>query len=290
MNLQVLKWLAVTVPAVLVAIFEYVRHNYLLDILHMDTGNWVTAGLALVTGFPLVASIFRTLDRVQAELEKERRRLAVLEERDRIARELHDGICQALFYANVQLKAAEDCLRRGDREGCAAALAEGRAAVQASHDDVRQAVFNLKTAQPPERSLADTVAGYVEEFQRQTGLHVRCDVAALARFPVYPDEGGNLLKILQEALWNVRKHARANTVEVDARFKEGWLEVMVRDDGQGFDAVGMRRNGRGRFGMRIMRERAALLGGELQVSSAPGRGTEVLLRVPAGARGGVCSA
>ncbi len=290
MNLGALKWFAVLLPTVVIAFFEYVRHNYLLDVLPMSAGNWVTAGVALITGLPLVGSLFAIVERMQLDLEEKKRSLAVMEERDRIARDLHDGICQALFYANVQLKAAEDSLRRGDVAGCAAALAEGRSAIHSSHDDVRQTVFNLKMAQPPDRGLAEAVRDCMEEFRYQTGLEVRFDGPALSRLDLTPEEEGNLLKILQEALWNVRKHARANTVEITAQPAAQGVEVRVRDDGQGFDPETVGRDGRSRFGMRIMRERVTLLGGEMEVRAAPGQGTEIVLRLPARHTGGVRSA
>lgn len=274
-----IKWLAILSPAVLVAVCEYVRHNFMMQWLSMEAGNWLTAGVALVSSYFYFRALFRAMERMQAEMEEKRRQLAVLEERDRIARDLHDGICQALFFANVKLKAAEEKLHSGDMDTCAAELGEGRAALRSSYDDVRQAIFNLRMASG--RTLPAALSDYLDEFRRQTGLQVALAGDGLQGFHLTPDEESNLLRIIQEALWNVCKHAGAERVEIAVERAADGLQLTVRDDGRGFAPEAVAAEGRRRFGLTFMAERAHRLGGRLEVRAAPGAGTEVRLEVPA---------
>lgn len=260
MAFPVLKWLVILVPAVLLVGFESVR-------------KWSI----------LVGGALAVRNRWVAGPEAERQRAAVLEERDRIARDLHDGVCQTLFFAEARLREAEECLRLGDLAGCTARLAEGRGAVRSAHDDLRQAVCNLKRSVAPEGGLAELLGEYLELYRRETGIQVSWDRAGLARLRLLPEAEGNLLKILQEALWNVRKHAGARSVEIEVRPSAAAVELIVRDDGRGCEAAAQA--GGRRLGLRIMRERAALIGGEVEVRAGATRGTEVLVRLPARAWG-----
>lgn len=277
MEIRVLKWLAVFWPAALVGLFEYLRHTpFVLTRVPMATSNWLTALLVLAATAAVSRAIFALLDRAQAELQEQQRQLAVMAERDRIARELHDGISQSLFYANVKLGEAERHLEAGALEAAARALAEGREAIRLSHDDVRQAIFNLRVAAVAGPNLADALAAHVEEFRRQTGLEVSLDLSGLDGRRLTPQAAGEVLRILQEALWNVRKHARAHRVTVSCRPAPGGLSFAVADDGCGLPPTA----GRSGFGLQIMQQRARAVGGELAVHSAPGAGTRVELLVP----------
>lgn len=271
------RLLMAATPALVVAVLEFVRHHHLMHRMSMETGNWVTAGIAFIASFAVVNYMFGIVDRVRRDDERKRQRLAVFEERDRIASALHDGVSQSLFFANVKLAAAEDAIQRGDAARATAELSEGRFGVQAAHDDIRQAIFNLKLLENAPGTLTDTLAGYLEEHERQTGskarLYLDCgepDLDATARTQV--------LTIVQEALWNVRKHANASVVVVRCLRERSGYVFEVCDDGCGFD---LDEPGRGFvLGMRIMQERAALGGGRLDVDTRPGRGTTVRVRMP----------
>lgn len=286
MTVAQLKWLAIFWPAVVVALFEYLRHTPLaLSLVPMYAGNWLTTVLVLAATATVTRAIFTLLDRAQAEIQGKQQELAVLQERDRIARDLHDGISQSLFYANVKLAEAERHLAAGALPESAAALAEGRNAIRFSHDDLRQAIFNLKMADGAAKALPAALADYVEEFRRQTGIEVAFDPADASRLRLGPREEGELLRIVQEALWNARKHARPSRIEVGLRAAgAGQVEVWVADDGRGFTPAASNGNGRDRFGLTIMRQRAEALGGRLEIRSAPGEGTRVAVTLPA-ARG-----
>jgi two-component system nitrate/nitrite sensor histidine kinase NarX len=224
----------------------------------------------------IVNGLFAALDRAWEEAEEQRRQLALFRERDRLAAALHDGICQSLFFANVKLKEAEEALAADQGEEARRSVHEARTAVKEAHDDVRQAVFNLKMASPLEEGLRDFLATYLEEFQLQTGIRVRVE-GSPEEWNLERRAEGELLSILKEALWNVRKHARAREVRISFSRHGSFWELSVADDGKGFSPQERRE---GSLGLRIMEERARTMGGEVTVNSQPGRGTRVTVRIP----------
>lgn len=276
MKTRALKALLILTPGILVAFFEEIRHRYLLEFISMSLGNWLTAVLALLVSWLIVTGLFAALGRMQEEAEEQKRQLALFRERDRLAAALHDGICQSLFFANVKLKEVEEALAAGRGEEARRSVHEARVAVKEAHDDVRQAVFNLKMASPLEEGLQDFLSTYLEEFQLQTGIRVHLE-GSPGEWDLDRREEGELLSILREALWNVRKHARAREVRISFSHRGSFWELGVADDGKGFSPEERRE---GSLGLRIMEERARTMGGEVTVSSQPGRGTRVTVRIP----------
>lgn len=281
MDTRLLKWLAIVSPAALVALVEYIRHTpQVLGILPMSVTNWVAAGAALVMSYIYFQIVFALLDRSQALVQRKQQELAILKERERIARDLHDGICQALFFTNVKLMEAEKHLREGQVESCAAALGEGRAGVRSVHEDVRRVIFDIKTVKGLNGDFNTMVRQYVEEFHKQTGLEVRLEDTALRGLKLDPEREANLLSIIQEALWNVRKHSRASVAEVSFLPTAEGVELRIKDNGQGFVSQPRPENGVPHFGLSIMKERAALIGASMRIDSGRDKGTEVVLTLP----------
>jgi len=217
------------------------------------------------------------------ELFEQVRRLAILEERDRLAREMHDSLGQVLGYVNLKAKVAEDLIARGHAPEAEQELGQMRRAVQEAYEDVRQAILSLRTT-PQAKGLLASLEEYVQRMREQTGLDVRLDAAdgiALA-----PAVEAQVIRIVQEALTNVRKHARARQAVVRFAREGGGATVTITDDGVGFDVDSAATAHGMRFGLLTMRERAESIGGTLQITSAPGRGTVVRLRIPTGEREG----
>ena len=209
-------------------------------------------------------------------LERERA-LAALEERERVARELHDGLAQVLGFVRLQAEAARGLLRRdpSTAETYLSRLAE--AALDAS-GEVRS--FIAGSAAGTQVDWLTAIAATVRRVGEETGLDVEfrvgpgLDAEALAQ-PV----GAHLLRIVQEALHNVRKHARAQRVTVAVEADGSSVEVVVADDGAGIADHVVAQAGSG-FGLRFMHERAAAAGGSLDITSGQDVGTRVTLRVP----------
>lgn len=205
--------------------------------------------------------------------------LAVLEERERIGRELHDGVAQTLAYVNAKAQAAELHLARGRDDEAGLHLAQLIAAAREAYADARASILDLRTAHGGERSFLADIEDYLIRWRESTGVEVEARVDPAVR--VVPLVELQLARIIQEALANVRKHACAERVQVDIHRVGCRVVATVSDDGRGFDAAHSPRPGRPRFGLAIMKERAESVGGSLTVDSSAEGGTRVVLAVPA---------
>lgn len=203
---------------------------------------------------------------------------AVIEERERLARELHDSVGQVLGYVNTQTLAIKGLLATDRRDEAEKAVAEMERTARRVYTDVREAILELRTGTD---DMLASLRSYASEFGRLTDIHVLVEVDE--RIPLHavrPTAEIQLVRIVQEALANVRKHAHASNAWVRVRTDGDHLVVAVRDDGRGFDADRPYRTGWPRFGLQTMRERADAIGGRLEISSTPGSGTQVIVRVP----------
>ncbi len=212
----------------------------------------------------------------QRLVERERE-LAVSEERNLLAEELHDSIAQSLAFLNIQAQMLQDSLRREDMQEAQDELARIREGIQESYDDVRELLVHFRT-----RIVAGNVeiaiASALEKFEGQTGISTGLERRGDQR-EIPTQNAIQILHIVQEALSNVRKHAAANHVRVIIE-RDAELVISVIDDGRGFDAGGPPDEGDVHVGIKIMRERAHRIGGQFDIKSSPGAGTTVTLRLP----------
>lgn len=195
-------------------------------------------------------------------------RVAVLEERRRIARDLHDGLAQELAYIATETGSFATA---DDPDGRLAALG---ASAQRALGEARRAIAALTASD--DQSLEDAIAQAAEEIAHRSGINVALDLEPGIRLGGRTRE--DLLRILREAVTNAARHAHADVVEIRLRNHAG-VTLQVHDDGQGFDAGDDEANRVG-YGLRSMRERAERLGGDLKVWSLRGVGTEVEVRIP----------
>ncbi|MEX0673902.1 MAG: sensor histidine kinase [Gaiellaceae bacterium] len=207
---------------------------------------------------------------------------AVLEERERIARELHDGLAQVLGYVNTQTVAIRTLLSSGRLGDAEAELAVMEIAARHAYRDVRQAILGLRR---PRQGLIQSLREYLADYGLLAGTELRLDVADGAELAELPETAEiQLLRIVQEAVANVRKHARAGQATVTLSVEGDRLRVEIADDGRGFAPGSQRRTGWPHFGIQTMRERAEAIGGLFEIVSAPGEGTRVVVDVPVEAR------
>jgi signal transduction histidine kinase len=204
---------------------------------------------------------------------------AVLEERERIARELHDGLAQVLGYINTQTQAVKKLLDMR-RIGEATSELDAMGAVSREvYADVREAIVGLRGAPA---GLVPALRDYLSRLPRLPGCAIELRAAPDGEtVALAPATEIQLVRIVQEALSNVRKHARASHVEVIVGTDAEAVSVDVVDDGQGCDPLLLDRTGWPRLGLQTMRERAQAIGGTFDVVSAPGQGTRIAVRVPA---------
>ncbi len=215
-----------------------------------------------------------------AQLYAEVRFLATVQERERIAREMHDGLAQAAGYLHFRLKALEDRMEDGGQPASCAELAEMRMIARKAYEDVRQSIFGLRTAVSKGMGLIPILTEYLHEFSQQSGIPVELQSEDERATRFSPEGEIQLIRVIQEALTNVRKHANAHHAWVRFALDGDMGLVTIADDGTGFLPEILAGDDRRHFGLRTMRERAEGLGGGLEVLSAPGRGTKIVVRIP----------
>jgi signal transduction histidine kinase len=215
-----------------------------------------------------------------ARLHRQLQALAITEERERIAREMHDSLAQVLGYVNTKAQAAQVLVRNGEQERAAAQIGQLAEAARAAYADVRESILGLRTSRPGQRGFMAALADYLKVWQEQSGVEVELVAPDRLQPRLTPNGEVQLLRIVQEALANVRKHAAAEHAWVRLHASGDWLVVTIEDDGVGFPATTPPRAGGPRFGLTTMRERAEAVGGSLNIDSTTGHGARVTVRVP----------
>ena len=204
--------------------------------------------------------------------------LAVAQERLRIAHEVHDGIAQVLGYVNTKVQAANAYLSQGKSDEAGAQLNELALAARDAYADLRESLVNLRTLPSAERTVSSVLEEYLDRWKAASGVSTQLTIDPDLRIP--PGIELQLIRIVQEALTNVRRHARATAAKVDIRRRDGQVIGSVSDDGVGFNPEARPRSDFPRFGLSTMRERAESVGGKLRVASTPGKGTTVAFELP----------
>ncbi len=245
-----------------------------------DVDGKIVRGLGISTDL-------RDRKRLEQELLQQQGALAALQERERLARELHDSLGQILGYVNTQSQAVREVLARGQTEVADTYLKELVQVAQDGHADVREYIVSLQTNASREQRFIPTLRDYLRRFSQNSGIRVELIARdESGEVELDPDVAAQLLRIVQEALTNVRKHAAAQRVKIDFQVNGDSAQVEIADDGKGFDPAQPSANDGWHFGQRIMRERAEEIGGSIQVQSLPGQGTTVTVNVPRTKRGG----
>ncbi len=213
-----------------------------------------------------------------ARLFEASRELSVIEERNRLARELHDSMTQNLFSLALTAEAASE-LVHADPARAEAEIDRIRALARDTQAELRSLIFELRPPQLEADGLVATIGKDLEVLGRAHGLKAGLRVQGTPELDSTVEV--ELYRIVQEALNNALRHAQADTVEVDVDARDGLVTIIVRDDGVGFDP-GARAIRERRLGLTSMRERAERLGGTFRVESSPGAGTTVSVEVPGG--------
>lgn len=204
--------------------------------------------------------------------------LAVAKERARIAREMHDGLAQVLAYVNAKAQAVREYVIAGKTEQAIRQLEQLAGAARDVLTEVREGILALRTDATGGRSFREVVEEYLAKWREQTGIAVESSIPA--RLNLDPAVELQLLRIVQEALSNVRKHSGAAQARLTIETSRAGLRAVVEDRGVGFDEASLERRGGPRFGLAIMRERAESVGGSVSVDSALGSGTSVVVELP----------
>lgn len=206
--------------------------------------------------------------------------LSIIEERGRIAREMHDGLAQILGYLNLQIQTLASLMEQGKMGSFQKNLTQMREAVQTAHADVRENILSLRTTLAQDKGLIVSMYEYLSEFGIQTGIGTSFTNHVEGEFDLASVAEVQLVCILREALTNTRKHAQANEVRVEidkiTNHESTQIRMTVQDDGVGFSLANSKRS----FGLQTMRERAESISGNLTVHSEPGKGTTIECWIP----------
>ena len=307
-KLLLFKWLMVLIPPATVAVGHLtltvghsLQHNTAGLAETLLVTSLVTL-LALVLAYLFVETLFKVLRRLQAEASAREQEIltmnAVMQERERLSRELHDGVAQLVADLLLRLDTIKELVEADRPQEAGAELERLHGVADEIYEDIGESIAGLRT-NVAERGLVRALQDYVDQFEErhQIPTSLRTDDAGLAHQlsdQLSPLAALQLFRVVQEALTNIRKHAAAREATVTLMSdRPGQLKVVIADDGQGF-TPGSQRNGqvpqrgdakqrpdgtRRSLGLTSMRERVETLGGTLRVNSQPGSGTQVTVTV-----------
>jgi two-component system nitrate/nitrite sensor histidine kinase NarX len=239
--------------------FEFIRHTLLLKYISMSAGNYYITFMTLILSSIYATWMFRTIEGINRRLSEERATIAVYEERERLARVLHDSIAQTLFFLNIKLQQGQ--------------MEEARFAVSEIDHQVRQVIFNLRSLPEEGASLNARLRRWLEEWSIITGIEIIPEIEIPFAF-FSSGEEVQFFGIVQEAFTNIQKHAGARRVDItfDAR-ADGWT-LRIADDGTGM-VSGVDRPKK--YGISMMRERSARLGATCDLQNREQGGLEICL-------------
>jgi len=202
-----------------------------------------------------------------------RRELAVVEERNRLARDLHDSAKQQAFAAAAQISAAHKLIK-SDPDAADLHLQEAEHITKDLRRELTNLIQQLRPAALESKGLAAALGDYAEDWSRQNGIAAEVHMQHQRSLPLEIEQ--SLFRIVQEALANVARHSGAQSVEINLVYAKDIVTCSIHDDGGGFDPDENRKG----VGLRSMAERAAALAGKLTIKSHPGDGTSVLVAIP----------
>jgi signal transduction histidine kinase len=212
----------------------------------------------------------------ETKLRTELKRLAIQEERERISRELHDGMAQILGYVNTKVTAVRLMLKNKQQEAAEGHLFQLEEAARELFVDIREAILGLRMNSQDGVGIADALREYSQKFSRLTNIPVDLKLNSGAEGLAFDAETEmQLLRIVQEALTNVRKHAFAEEAWIALQAEGQYVTLTIGDDGRGFDPSRDYIEERIQLGLQSMRERAESIGAQFSVDSEPGAGTRV---------------
>ncbi len=239
-------------------------HVYTNEEIELATGIANAAGLAIEN----------------ARLHRQVQYLAVMQERERLSREMHDNLAQSLSALKLHASYISELLSSGEVGRAQETLTDLTTILSETNADVRDVIFSLRSSATSDLEFLPTLRAYLDRCCKIFGMNVRLTIPKDAVVLLPPDIGLQTIRIVQEAMTNVRKHANASIVHVNLDIQPEMLSITLEDDGRGFDPTEIPEKACGGVGLQIMRERAESVAGAFQVHSQPGQGTRVSLQVP----------
>ncbi len=230
-------------------------------------------GVALTLG--LTRALFGLWNRIQEWVESMEREQALQADRERISRDLHDGIIQSIYAAGLMLEGVYQTIGE-DPQKARAQLKRVMDSLNEAIQDVRRYIFDLRGGQQSDVSLEQGIQRLLRDFHINTLLDTRLDVQGKPLHTLSLERRRHLFQIVREALSNTARHARAQRAQVQLIYQEDYLELIITDDGIGMESLQVSKG----HGLRNIRERVRLLDGALHIESEPGQGVHLRITVP----------
>jgi signal transduction histidine kinase len=219
--------------------------------------------------------------RARLQLLEQQRALATLQERNRLAGELHDNAGQVLAYVSLQAQAIQKYIQEGNTTQAEIQLDRLAGVAQQGHQDLREDILNLKAGSGASWSFLAALVQHLDAYREHYGIRTSLELPdGLADELFEPEEGVQLLRVIQEALTNAHRHGGAHQVGVSFELQDSRAQIVVADDGCGFEIGEMPSAPGDHFGLAFMHDRMQQIGGSLEVISQPGAGTQVILTAP----------
>jgi two-component system nitrate/nitrite sensor histidine kinase NarX len=212
-----------------------------------------------------------------ARLYAKAERVATLEERQRIAAEIHDGIGQTLSFLGLSIDQVEEFLEQNERKTAIEKLEIIRSTIDQTTETVRASIANLWDKIPSQISLQDCLKALINDFSNQHGVIVSWRDQLDSPLYIPRKDREQILRVTKEALLNAHNHASANNIQIELMRNDADYHLLVLDDGIGFDPKRITPGDQDHFGLQIMEARANRIGGHINIDSRPGEGTRVFL-------------
>lgn len=280
--MRLLKWTAVLLPAfvfimidVISRLLPFNQERINSDFIKVHAIN----GIAVI----LVSYvIFTFINRLQNRITQDNRDSAVMQERERTAREMHDGMAQLLGYINTQTLAVRKLLSNNRLEEAHEELVKIEKIARGLYADVREGILGLRFSLPDKSGgLVNQFRDYAASYSDMSGIKVAIEADQdIDLSGLNSSAEIQLTRIIQEALTNVRKHSRATNATITFECRSSELNVTVADNGQGFDVTRLPPREWPRFGLQTMKERAQAVGGNFNIGTGPGKGCRITVSVP----------
>lgn len=260
MSYRKLKIISILIPTLLIGGFEFIRHSPLLHHLSMDIGNYLITLLTFLISYAFATWMFRTIETKNQRITNEREVRAIYEERERLAKELHDSIAQTLFLLKVHLKKGK--------------VEEARPLVNSIDTQLRQAIFNLRMSPNEQVHFSNRIQNWLEDWSTVSGIDIIKNLHLKDAF-FSPAAEVQLFGIIQEAFTNIRKHSNAKHVSFAFHTNNREWEMRIEDDGKGFDLSEARSH---QYGMAMIMERAEHLQASIEIDTELNNGTKIIVR------------
>lgn len=271
---RMMKWLLSVSIGIFVLAFEFLRHALMLKI-YMDWGNLLVALFSSVLFLIYFSFVFKVIEKLSDRMTEEKAEIAILAEREAMARKLHDNLAQSLFFMNIQAQGVEKLLR--EKNIPCPQVAELKEAIQLMDRDIRDNIFLLKELRmQSQHSLSQSIEKATKALKSDHDIQLALSIPPHFDKEIQPSLKYKIISMLREIFINIRKHANADRVAVAVAVEGDGIILCVEDNGCGIKDEDLAKPNS--FGLRGVKNDVDALGGEMLLSNAPG--SVITIRLP----------